>query len=175
MGKNLSRIQDMVDGHYKTRIQSGYIGEKQVDRKVGDVWTDSDGVKWEQKNGYRSKIKTTPDVGIFDKQCKDCKTPCTTSYDKETWKRMDRCYGCQMTFELDLKGMRIGQNNNKHWFWVKLQELKRWDAVDNEIEGYMKDLWEQKEKKAFDDTVSNALANAEIENTIKVNKALTKQ
>ena len=51
MSKNIQKVQEMLDGNYKHKIQSGYtpIEEK---REVGDIWTDSDGVKWEQKNGY---------------------------------------------------------------------------------------------------------------------------
>ena len=173
MSKNLEKVQSMLDGNFKTKIQSGYTPIEE-ERKVGDRWTDSDGREWEQKKGYRVKIKNTPDVGLFDKQCKDCNTPCTTSYDKETWLRMDRCYGCQTEFELNLKFMKIGQKNNKHWFWVKLQKLKRWDAIDAEIEQYMEDLWVRNEKKAFDPTVANAIANHELENTFKINKNLTK-
>ena len=49
ISKNLQRVQDMVDGTYGGKIQSGYIGETNIDRKVGDIWTDDDGLKWEQK------------------------------------------------------------------------------------------------------------------------------
>ena len=49
ISKNLQRVQDMVDGTYGGKIQSGYIGEANVERKVGDIWTDDDGLKWEQK------------------------------------------------------------------------------------------------------------------------------
>ena len=174
MSRNLSKVQDMLDGNFKTKIQSGYVGEKEPDRKIGDKWTDVDGIEWEQKQGYRVKVNRMPNVGLFDKQCKDCNTPCTTSYDKETWLRMNRCYGCQTEFELNLKFMKIGQKNNKHFFWVKLQELKRWDAIDAEIEQYMEDLWVRNGKKAFDTTVANAIANHELENSFKINKNLTK-
>ena len=45
MGKNLQKVKDMVDGKFsghKTQVWMG--GEKEPDRKVGDKWTDSDGV-----------------------------------------------------------------------------------------------------------------------------------
>ena len=48
----------MLDGNFKT--ENFKVGFYQMnvmkERKVGDRWTDSDGVEWEQKNGYRSKI-----------------------------------------------------------------------------------------------------------------------
>ena len=69
--RNLQRVQDMLDGNYKNKIQSGYEAER-IDRKVGDIWTDVDGIKWEQKNGYRMKLTKTANVGIFKAHCKDC-------------------------------------------------------------------------------------------------------
>ena len=41
ISKNLQRVQDMLDGNYKNKIQSGYEAER-IDRKVGDIWTDVD-------------------------------------------------------------------------------------------------------------------------------------
>jgi len=174
MGKNLAKVQSMIDGDYASKVQVGY-GDQEIERhEIGERWTDSDGREWEQKKGYRVKIKTTPDVGLFSKVCKDCKAPCLKSFDIDTWVRMNRCYGCQTTFELDLKFMRIGETNNKHFFWIKLQKLQRWDAIDKEIEHYMKDLWVRNDKNPFDKTIANAIANHELENTFKVNKNLTK-
>ena len=47
ISKNLQRVQDMVDGTYGGKIQSGYIGETNVERKVGEGL--SNGVVGEQK------------------------------------------------------------------------------------------------------------------------------
>ena len=77
MSKNLRKVQDMLDGNYKNKIQVGYSKTDEV-RKVGDKWTDSDGVEWEQKEGYRSKVSRIS-VGMFPHQCKDCKTNCDTN------------------------------------------------------------------------------------------------
>ena len=88
--KNLSKVQEMLDGTYQDKIQVSMAGDTSVNtnRKVGDIWIDSDGTKWEQKQGYRSKISNIPDVGIFDKVCKDCETPCLKKFDKDTHDRM---------------------------------------------------------------------------------------
>ena len=64
---------------FTKKILSGYEPER-VEHKVGDKWTDSDGVEWEQKEGYRSKVSKF-NMGIFSKQCKDCETPCVKSFD----------------------------------------------------------------------------------------------
>ena len=169
---NLRRIQDVLDDKHDGTIQSGYTPEN-ITHNIGDIWTDSDGVKWEQKAGYRVKVSNTGNIGIFDKQCKDCDKPCTKSFDVDTYNRMDRCYNCQVKFEEDLKWEkknRIGQNGNKWQFWVKLQQLKRWDAIDEEIEQFMMNRFKENEKNPFDKSVVNAMANANISMELKKNK-----
>ena len=65
---------------------------------------------------------------------------------------------------------RIGQNGNKWQFWVKLQQLKRWDAIDEEIEQFMMNRFKENEKNPFDKSVVNAMANANISMELKKNK-----
>ena len=94
MSKNLQKVQDMLDGNFQPKIQVGEysVGRDDKQRKVGEKWTDSDGVQWEQKNGYRSKISNV-NVGIFPYQCKDCQKNCgLLQVDKDTYKRQQRCY-----------------------------------------------------------------------------------
>tara|TARA_Y100000593_G_C4148582_1_gene255905 strand:+ start:95 stop:637 length:543 start_codon:yes stop_codon:yes gene_type:complete len=175
--KNLQRVQDMLDGSYQGKIQVGQYNPADKVRKVGDVWTDSDGKTWEQKEGYRSSVKRTPDIGLFPYQCKDCKKNCgSLKVDKDTWKRYDRCYHCQMDFEHDLQSFknRIGENGNKWQFWVRLQELNRWIAGRKELEQWIEDEHKLKNKKIYDMSVVNAMANSNIDASIKVNKKLTK-
>ena len=172
MSKNLEKVQSMLDGNFKTKIQSGYTPIEE-ERKVGDRWTDSDGREWEQKKGYRVKIKNTPDVGLFNKQCNDCGKACIKSFDQDTYNRMDRCYNCQVHFEEELKWNRknrIGKNGNKWQFWVKLQTLKRWDSIDKEIEQMIEDNHQQNKKNPYDMKVANAMANENVSMAIKNNK-----
>ena len=70
---NLRRVQNVLDDKHETKIHSGFIPEDiHSNRKVGDMWTDSDDVKWEQKDGYRVKITKLANAGIAE-QCSDCK------------------------------------------------------------------------------------------------------
>ena len=39
MGKNLQKVQDMLDGNYKTKIQVGGYSKSDENREVGDKWT----------------------------------------------------------------------------------------------------------------------------------------
>ena len=170
--KNLEKVQSYLDGTHQEKIQFGYTPDN-VEHKVGDIWSDSDGVKWEQRDGYRSKISKV-NVGMFSKQCKDCSKYCTKSFDVDTYNRMNRCYKCQTTFELDLKYKsknRIGKSGNKWQFWIKLQELKRWDSIDREVEQLVLDNHEQNKKNPFDKSIVNAMANANVSMEIKKNKA----
>ena len=99
---NLRRIQDVLDDKHDGTIQSGYTPEN-VTHKVGDIWTDSDGKKWEQKNGYRSNITKLANRGIVDHRCSDCEKYIVKPWDKEIFKFNGRCYYCQINFEAELK------------------------------------------------------------------------
>jgi len=175
MGKNLQRVSDMLDGSYKGKIQVGY-SKTDVKREVGDVWEDSDGVKWEQKEGYRLKVSNTPAVGLFRYKCKDCDSGLTKSYDIDTCKRYDRCYGCQTTWELDLQHLKknkIGENGNKWQFWVRLQELQRWVSGRKELEQWIDEQDKIKNEKVYDMSVANAMANSNVDTEMKIHKKLT--
>ena len=82
--KNLQKVQDMLDGKGTGKIQSGYMPTEE-EHKVGDKWTDSDGVKWEQKKGYRVKLTKLASAGIAE-QCSDCEKYITKPWDKEIFK-----------------------------------------------------------------------------------------
>ena len=116
MSKNVKKIQQMITGEFGKKTQVGYTPEK-IDRKVGDIWTDDEGVKWEQRKGYKIKISGLPGVGILGDQCKDCKKGILKKgVHRDTYNRMDRCYHCQINFEVDLQTKKIGEKNNKHFF-----------------------------------------------------------
>ena len=166
--KNLQKVQDMLDGNHKRKIQSGYETEI-VDRKIGDKWTDIDGVSWEQRDGYKLKGRlATSDIEhhSWDMKCKDCEKLILKKRDKDTFNRMDRCFYCQLDFEVTLKSKKIGHKGTKWDFWVKLQELKRWEIIDKEIDQM---VIENSEVKWNDKKFLNALANDNVEMNIKAN------
>ena len=97
--KNIERISAVVEGKYQNKIQSGFIPENVHDgRKVGEIWSDSDDVKWEQKDGYRVKITKLASTGIAE-QCSDCKKYISKKWDKDVYFWNGRCYYCQIDFE----------------------------------------------------------------------------
>ena len=165
--KNLAKVQSMIDGTYDSefgKIKVGQYSPTEKTRKVGDKWTDSDGVEWEQKEGFKVKGKMRRHYS-WDMNCKDCGTNCGSTKgelhnrNNKTFIRMGRCYYCQIDFEAKLKSRRIGDNNNKHFFWVKLMTIKRWLEMEKEANERMIQIFDTNtSNKAID----NALANANI-------------
>ena len=170
MSKNLAKVQDMLDGNYKNKIQVG-VGDQEVEqiRQVGDKWTDSDGVEWEQKEGYIYKVPTLPNVGMFSKQCKNCKKNCSPKtakpWDRDTYKADGRCYHCQINYEIDLKADKWIR-----WFaYRRLKDLRNMTALEKDMEQWIVELEKQKNEKVFDKKVANALANGEVEMSVNKN------
>ena len=168
MGKNLQRVQDMVDGNYKSKIQVGYGDQEIEHREVGDIWTDSDGDKWEQKQGYKMKISRTPGRGIADK-CNTCESFILRSWDKDTYKADGRCYHCQINYELDLQF-----DKPLRWFaYRRLKDLKNMESLHNDMEKFVFEKHEYDTgEKIFDKSVANAIANENVEMTINKNKSM---
>ena len=170
MSKNLQKVQDMLDGNYQTKVQVGY-GDQEIERhEIGDKWTDSDGIEWEQKKGYRVKIKNTPAVGLFNHQCKDCKKNCSPKiakpWDRDTFKADGRCYYCQIEFEDNLKF-----DKPIRWFaYRRLKDLINMESLEKDMIQWIDDMTEQNKKNPFDMKVANALANGEVEMQINKNK-----
>jgi len=55
-------------------IQFGYAPAEPPHHKVGDVWIDLHGVKWEQRNGYRLKVNTQANSirELVKRKCRKC-------------------------------------------------------------------------------------------------------
>ena len=165
MSKNLQKVQDMLDGNYKNKIQSGYIGEKEVERNIGDKWTDSDGIEWEQKNGYRMKVSKLPNVGIFKGTCKTCDKGILKPWDKYVYKADGRCYHCQLNYELDLKfdaPVRL-------FAYRRLKDFQNMKSIEKDMEQWVYEKQELLKDNPFDKTIANAMANEEVEMSIKKN------
>jgi len=168
MGKNTQRVQDMLDGNYKRKIQVGYNKTEQK-RKIGERWTDSDGKEWEQKNGYIASIKKTPNAGIGD-QCKDCKSLIVKPWDKDIYRWNERCYYCQIDFEAELKTSgKFDDWKNKQDKRIKEQYIEKFEKENKEIVKEIEKM--RKDKNPFDMKVANAMSNENVSMTIKKNKS----
>ena len=173
MSKNIRKVQDMVDGNFKHKIQVSMTDYTNVhaNRKLGERWFDSDGGEWEQKQGYRSKINKLPSIGLGD-NCsnEDCKKLIIKPWDKDTYKADGRCYHCQMNYELDLQF-----DAPVRWFaYRRLKDFKNMESIQKDMEQWIDELEKRKDEKVFDKSIANALANANVEMTINKNKNMTK-
>ena len=161
--KNLQKVQDMLDGKGTGKIQVGYSTVEET-RKVGDRWFDSEGREWEQKNGYRTNVTKLAKKGIGD-NCSDCEKFIIKPWDKDVYKYNDRCYHCQLEFEVDLKTKPI------RWFaWRRLKDFQNLKALEAEMDAWFEEREKHLQKNPFDMTVANALANSNVEMTINKNK-----
>ena len=167
MSKNLQKVQDMLDGNYKNKIQVGYSTSEET-RKVGDKWTDSDGIQWEQKNGYRSKVSKLANVGIFERQCKDCDAGIVKAWDKDTHKADGRCYHCQLNFELDLKF----DAPIRFFAYRRLKDFLNMESIEKDMEKWIDERQKLLQDNPFDETIANAMANENVDMTINKNKAM---
>ena len=167
MSKNLQKVQDMLDGKGTGKIQSGYSTVKEH-RKVGDKWTDSDGYNWEQKDGFQVKSGgSMPARGMFNHQCKDCGKNCSPKtakpWDRDVFKADGRCYHCQINYEVDLKA-----DKPIRWFaYRRLKDLRNMESIEKDMEQWVEAITEERKSNPFDKTIANAIANGEVEMSIK--------
>ena len=165
MGKNLQKVQDMLDGNHKNKIQVGYSSQDEK-REVGDKWTDSDGNEWEQKEGYRTKNTSNVRHHSWDEKCSSCKKLILKKWDKDTYKADGRCYHCQLNYEMDLQF-----DKPIRWFaYRRLKDFKNMESIHRDMEQWIFEKHEfEKNEKIFDMSVANAMANDNVEMSIKKN------
>ena len=171
MGKNTQKVQDMLDGNHKRKLQVGMHTPEDVhsNRKVGDKWTDSDGVEWEQKQGYRSKVSKLAAKGLGDTcSMEDCKKLIIKKWDKDTYKADGRCYHCQLNYELDLQY----DKPIRWWAYRRLKDLQNMKSIEKDMEQWVEAMTEERKSNPFDETVANAIANGEVDLTINKNKTM---
>ena len=160
--RNLQKVQDMLDDKLDRKIQSGYVVVEET-HKVGDTWTDSDGKKWEQKNGYRTNITKLANTGIAD-QCSDCNSYISRPWDKDIYRWNGRCYYCQIDFEAELK------TSGKFDEWKEAQNKRIKEEYIKKFEEENKELVKEiaKLENPFDTKLANAMSNANV--TMEINK-----
>lgn len=112
--RNVETIQKMLDGTHKSQTRktiSTYVGKKDTTkREVGDRWTDSNGVVWEQRDGYRvqgvdrlDRIASVRDYLSIPSECPKCGGSMKHKNDKKFWRMEKQCFNCQIEFETELR------------------------------------------------------------------------
>lgn len=103
------KVIDTVFGREdNTQKTFGYEGEELKKKTIGDVWTDSDGTTWEQKDGYKITVNKLDDVRQYLaslKECKgtDCQTKMFSKIDKKVILKTGFCLDCLQKYEMTLK------------------------------------------------------------------------
>lgn len=109
MHKSRKLIIDTVFGREdNTQRVHGYEGEAKVDRKVGEVWTDSEGKTWEQKEGYKITVSQMDDVRAYLEKLNrcsssDCQTIKYSNADKKLIRKTGLCATCLAKVETELR------------------------------------------------------------------------
>ena len=93
---NVKAVNEMIRGEHRTqtRKSKGYE-TKNIERRVGDSWTDKHGQTWIQKNGYKAKVGKLNNIrSVIDQSvCPQCSKH-TTRFDKQFITREGKCHDC---------------------------------------------------------------------------------
>lgn len=113
--RNIDAIKKMLDGTHRmqTRKTVGFSESfdkaKHQKREVGEIWTDENGVEWEQRAGFKikkGKLDEIRDMLIANRlpaQCPKCNQSMTKRLDEKFWKLEKHCFDCQVEFEHNLR------------------------------------------------------------------------
>ena len=111
--QNIKAIKQMLDGTHKSQtkkmIAFSDVKVTEEKRAIGEVWTDEDGVEWEQRNGFKIKKGKLDEVRkmlierAMPKDCPKCNQPMTKRLDKKFFLLEKHCFDCQVAFEHDLR------------------------------------------------------------------------
>jgi hypothetical protein len=109
MHKSRKLIIDTVFGREdNTQRVFGYEKESEEKRKVGEIWTDSEGKTWEQKEGFKITHSQMDDVRQYLQKintCSDdkCETAKYSPADKKLIRKTGLCVNCLSKLETTLK------------------------------------------------------------------------
>ena len=96
-------IKQVLDGE-QPFVQVGYKGKTEKYHKVGDVWTDPRGEKWQQRDGYRIKVldKANSIRDLVKSICSNCHKDLSmfgTREDMKIYVNTGKCYDCNVLEE----------------------------------------------------------------------------
>jgi len=109
MHKSRKLIIDTVFGRTdNNQTQFGYEGEAEKKREVGEIWTDTDGKEWEQKEGYKTNVTRMDDIRAYLNKLSNCSNEdCTivqySAADKKLIRKTGMCTICLAKFEQGLR------------------------------------------------------------------------
>jgi len=145
------KLADMVQtGEYEKNTQIGFsdIKEQEVKRNVGDIWSDSDGNVWEQKDFGRVKSSKMSNVmselrNYIEKQSQCKATDCDVSgkfsnSDKKLISKTGYCAGCLAKRELIIKQDGLWESYEQYRIYSNMADygtdvLEKWNQALKEV------------------------------------------
>tara|TARA_R100000030_G_scaffold12562_1_gene8401 strand:- start:852 stop:1472 length:621 start_codon:yes stop_codon:yes gene_type:complete len=131
---NVKAINEMIRGEHRTQTRkSKGFEEKNISREIGDIWTDKNGQKWEQKNGYKVKLSRLNKIRSIAQPdlCPSC-NKVAKKFDKQFIAKEGKCYDCIVAHEtlLHCEGVTTKKPIYEQW------ENKK---VRANVESFLKD------------------------------------
>jgi len=145
------KLADMVQtGEYEKNTQIGFsdIKEQEVKRNVGDIWSDSDGNVWEQKDFGRVKSSKMSNVmselrNYIENQSQCKATDCDVSgkfsnSDKKLISKTGYCAGCLAKRELIIKQDGLWESYEQYRIYSNMADygtdvLEKWNQALKEV------------------------------------------
>ena len=180
------KLADMVrTGEYEKNTQIGFsdIKETKTKRKVGDIWSDSDGNVWEQKDF--GKVKSSKMSNVLSElrkhiekahQCKSDECDVSGKFsksDKTLISKTGYCAGCLARRELVIKQDGLWKEYEEYRIYSNMSAygtdvLEKWNQALNEvgnIHEYVNDDGSVEKWQSNDDVQTlKAQIEADIEN-----------
>jgi len=93
-----------------------------IQRKIGDIWTDVKGITWEQKQGYRVRVNKQIDSirELIKQECSVCKKDIRlfgTHYDEKVFLKTGKCYECLTDEHTKLKITGKFEEHERRIIW----------------------------------------------------------
>jgi ribosomal protein L37AE/L43A len=161
--RNIDAVKKMLDGTHRTQTRNSisFSDVKLTDTKshsVGEVWTDENGVEWEQRSGFKIKKGKLDEIrnmlieNRMPEVCPKCKSAMKKRLDAKFWKLEKHCFDCQIEFEhaLRLEG--------------KFEAYQR-DRIRRNAESWLSDA--EKEAKEIIETFKNPVTFANSDGTFE--------
>jgi hypothetical protein len=180
------KLADMVKtGEYVKNTQIGFsdIKEQEVKRKVGDIWNDTDGNVWEQKEFGRVKQSKMSNVMVELRNYIDAQSQCKaddcdvsgkfSNSDKKLISKTGYCAGCLAKKELVIKQDGLWESYEQYRIYSNMADygtdvLEKWNQALKEVSNiheYVNDDGSVEKWQSNDDVQTlKAQIEADIEN-----------
>lgn len=133
---NIEIVKSYLAGE-RPFVQVGYTVPK-INRKEGEEWVDSQGQKWVQRNGYKTRINEQANM-IRKASRQECECGQAIHFgdrhDQKFFLKTGKCYDCTIKFETELRVLGA------------FSHYENWKLLSNYL-GYLEDM-----KRKIEDSI----------------------